>query len=127
MKRFLIVGALVFSTSSLHSQDQGTIRAFLKGSWLFHGCQAYVRAIDADKSGDAASMNSAMECLNYVQGFNEGVEMSSPPFCAPDATTTETMIRVYVNYIHENPKLLDEHRAQGLMQALKSNYPCPTK
>jgi Rap1a immunity proteins len=124
MKRFLIVSALIFSASSLHPQDSAKLRDFQKGSWLFHACQAYIRNLDADQSGDVASMNLSRECLDYFQGFTEGSKASSTAFCASDATMTDTMIRVYLNYMQAHPTNLDEHRGMGLMLALRESYPC---
>jgi Rap1a immunity proteins len=124
MKRSLIVCIFVCSAASLCPQDSQKLPDFLKGSWLFHACQAYIRNIDADKSGDAASMNLSMECLDYFQGFTEGSKASATAFCASDATMTDTMVRAYLNYMQAHPTRLDEHRAIGLSLALKDSYPC---
>jgi hypothetical protein len=124
MRRFLIAGALVCSTSSLHAKDFAKLQDFQKGSWLFHACQAYIRNLDANQGRDAASVNSSRDCLDYFQGFTEGSKASSTAFCASDATMTDTMVRVYLNYMQAHPTNFDEHRAVGLMLALRESYPC---
>ena len=123
MRTLLIFCVLILSVASLRSQDIPKLRDFQKGSWLFHACQAYIRNLDRNSSGDVASTSLSRECLDYVQGFTEGSKASATAFCASDATMTDTMVRVYLNYMQTHPTNMDEHRAMGLMLALRESYP----
>jgi hypothetical protein len=120
VKRLLIACTFFFFVASLRPQDDGKLKEYQKGSWLFHACQANIRNTDAANGGNPAEVGLVTECLNYFQGFVEGAVVSTPQFCpAISSTTTTPMIRVYLNYMQAHPKLLDEHRVVGLLFALK--------
>lgn len=95
-----------------------------KGLWLFHACQAEIRMIDSPSGGKTPD---AVLCETYVTGFIDGILLGAgthQAFCANEASIG-TVVRVYVNYMQQHPKLLDEYRPVGLLEAITANYPCP--
>jgi hypothetical protein len=98
-----------------------------KGSWLFQKCQAYVRTIDNPNGGSDSDNQDGARCFDYLKGFVDGIMDHSPqPFC-PGSATTGTTVRIYVNYMQQHPKLLDDSKTVGILQAFKEAYPCKTK
>lgn len=64
-------------------------------------------------------------CLGYVKGLSAGYAIAKgPEICVSEGTAPETLIRLYVQYMEKNPKLLDENLAYGVALALRENYPC---
>jgi len=96
-----------------------------KGSWLFHACQANIRTMDAADGGTDADVALTEKCIDYEEGVFDGALSVSPRSFCPGNATNGTMIRVYVNYMQEHPKLLDEAKSVGLIQAWIHAYPCP--
>lgn len=125
MKKLLIFCTFGVFATSLRPQNAGKIPDFDKGSWLFRACQANIRYMDAAPGMDTADNALANECLDYIGGFTDGVTLAENIYCTSQVSMG-TMTRVYVLFMQEHPKLLDEYRGVGLMLALKANYPCPT-
>lgn len=94
------------------------------GSDLYSACQAVVRYTDNPRTPSDSEFIKVMQCLSYVDGFTDGLATSIKPICIGDASTG-TMVRVYVQYMQNHPKLMDAPKGIGLNAALQSNYPCP--
>jgi hypothetical protein len=92
-------------------------REILKGSYLFHQCQAAVREDSRDAVGAAA-------CLAYLEGYIDGKTFDKNGPCAENASYGE-IARVYVAYMEKHPELMDRDRRIGVMFALGAAYPCP--
>jgi len=78
--------------------------------------------MDAAAPGDAADIELTGHCIDYVGGFSDGA-VGTHQFCTGDASTG-TIIRVYVLFMRDHPKLLDEHREIGFLMAMQENFPC---
>lgn len=109
-------------SSSCHAQNTDE---YGKGSWLFEKCQAYVRMIDNPNGGTDSDLNMGARCFDYLKGFTDGAMGFSQikPFCPGDASTGTT-VRIYVKYMQDHPKLLDDAKIVGLLAAWKDAYPC---
>ena len=107
------------------AQNAQNAEEYGKGSWLFHECQGYIRWMD--NPNGVTEINSGTRCFDYLKGFADGALGShSDPFC-PGTASMGTIVRVYVKFMEEHPKLLDEAKTIGLVLALKESYPCKAK
>ncbi len=96
-----------------------------KGAHLYGSCQAAVRLNDDPNSAQAkAELASSTYCFGYVGGYIDGLNVLKEEVCVRGASL-ETIARVYVIYMQQNPKLMDEGRALGLLLSLKASYGCP--
>jgi hypothetical protein len=94
------------------------------GSDLYSACQAVVRFTDNQQPSSESEFAKATECLSYVEGFTDGLGYAVKPICIGDATMG-TMVRVYVLYMQNHPKLMDAPKQIGVYAALQASYPCP--
>jgi hypothetical protein len=95
-----------------------------KGSTLFENCKADLRIADSESKNSALDETGAYRCIGYAQGFADAYAMVSPArFCAEGASIG-TIIRIYVNFMQQNPKYLDSYRGIGFLEAMKASYPC---
>jgi len=115
---FLPLG--LFASSFVPPQGNSA-PAMMKGSYLFHACQADIALQDSLPDADAR-IAMATGCVNYIGGYIDGAR-SKKQFCL-DGATNGTIVRVYVAFMQANPKLLDEDREVGVNFALLYNYPC---
>jgi Rap1a immunity proteins len=126
-KRIFMFAAIVFIflfAKNIGSQGNHELAEDDKGSWLFHVCQATVRSMDAADGGTDADVPLSGRCIDYEEGVLDGVVSENPhAFCAGMASNG-TMIRVYVNYMRQHPKLLDEAKSIGLIRSWIESYPC---
>ncbi len=76
-----------------------------------------------DNPRAGGDLQSATECTAYIDGFTES---GNSLFCM-DSSSVATVVRIYVAYMQKNPKLLDQPKSLGLLDALMGDYPCPTK
>jgi hypothetical protein len=71
-------------------------------------------------------------CIAYVQGIYDtydsltfwDIQRKSKKTCFREGFNTEQMIRVFVKYIDDNPRLLDIPPAPMLLGALRDSFPC---
>jgi hypothetical protein len=91
------------------------------GSALYAHCQEAVRILDNPRAG--GDLQSATECTAYIDGFSES---GGTLFCT-DSASVATMARIYVAYMQKYPKLLDQVKSLGLLDALMDAYPCHKK
>jgi hypothetical protein len=120
---FLTLVWLIFFAAPSHCQPS-TLGEEDKGSWLFHVCQAAVRSMDAADGGTDADVPLTGRCLDYTEGVTDAVALLSTRSLCPGTASTGTMLRVYVNYMQKHPKLLDEPKQIGLLNAWIEAYPC---
>jgi Rap1a immunity proteins len=120
---FLALAWLMFFAAPSHCQPS-TLSEDDKGSSLFHACQAAVRSMDAADGGTDADASLTGRCIDYTEGVSDGVVSLSPRSLCPGNASVGTMIRVYVIYMQGHPKLLDERKHIGLLNAWIEAYPC---
>jgi hypothetical protein len=98
-----------------------------RGSDLYASCVADVKMMDDESYYDP----SAARCLYYIDGFIDGLmvnEVSGRRSLVCLTTYTYgTVARVYVKYMQEHPKAMDQDKAVGFLFALREAYPCKTK
>ena|ERR1700733_4633792 len=98
-----------------------------KGDYLYHACKAVVKQMDDGGSEPSAEWRY---CAGYFDGFIEShlwYETTSKDFCFDENSSNAVLIRVYVQYMEKNPKLLDALKAVGVALTLRDNYPCSPK
>ncbi len=95
-----------------------------EGLHLYGSCQAAVRLSDNPASSQArAELASSTYYFGYIGGYIDGLNRLADQVCVRGAGVN-TVARVYVAYMQQNPKLMDEGRALGLLLALKNGYAC---
>jgi hypothetical protein len=68
-----------------------------------------------------------ISCIAYIAGFS-GVLTSNLlawPVCPPPDTTTDDVIRAFVDWANRNRDVWHEHEFRGLMAAVTERWPCP--
>ena len=97
---------------------------FRQGTWLFSACKGAVRWMDAaEGSKPENDLSNFNNCSSYIYGFFDAEQLFNN--CTiPEGVTMETFIRVYVLYMEQHPKLLDDNRYLGLQKALLNTYAC---
>jgi|SRR5271170_779436 len=95
-----------------------------RGSALYDECRDAIRIREEPSSTTPLEAIGSAACVNYLSGFVDG--LSDKTVCL--GTYNEgTLARVYVVFMDKHPKYLDQHKAQGLLLALRDAYPCPAK
>ena len=95
------------------------------GRDLYHDCAVTVGEIDSpQRHGD--NNVPVLSCLEYVQGFRDALRMMNLGCFTPQSNTV-TLVRLYVNYMKEHPKLMDEEPGEGLLLVVADSYPCSKK
>jgi hypothetical protein len=97
-----------------------------RGSALYSECKTYIALMDRSQPIGTDSGTDGGLCVGYVSGFTEGANVFQG-FCVPDSSRNGTAIRVYIAYMDKHPKLFDEPKSVGLLEALRDAYPCPAK
>ena len=113
-----ILSAKAFGQSSTSPADGS------KGEGLYHNCKAAVKFMNGNT--EQTEYDPGM-CVGYIEGFTESGVLSgaaSSAYCFDADTSTGVIIRLYVQFMETNPKLMDAPRFIGLAQALSANYPC---
>ena len=112
----MLVPILMLTMLAQNSPDPKSL-----GSALYAHCQEAIRIIDNPRAdGD---LQSATECTAYIDGFTDS---GSALFCM-DSSSVATLTRIYVTYMQKNPKLLDQPKSLGLLEAMVDAYPCRKK
>jgi hypothetical protein len=118
---------LVLSVASVgaHAQTNPTVEQ-LRGSDLFHACQASVRIMDAPNGSGLSNddYEHSEFCRGYFTAFSD-LNSALGSICLGGATAG-TSIRVYVTYMEKNPVYMDDNMIIGVIHALKETYPCPS-
>ncbi len=70
---------------------------------------------------------AANSCVGYIQGFVQAIELFGPRAICTERASWGTMARIFVAYMDAHPKLMDQHKALDLREALIETYPCPTQ
>jgi len=110
---------------AMFAQSSDAIPPNQRGSALYHNCKADVRMMDSPTGGENADMEPAEMCLEYMAGFLDAIQIDGS-VCVNGASRG-TVVRVYVAYMDNHPKLFDVERDLGLFAALLEAYPCPVK
>jgi hypothetical protein len=105
-------------------QTNADLPATSMGSVLYEECKNAIRLRENPNSDTSLEAIGSAECVNYLSGFVDG--LSDKSICL-DHYNEGTLARVYVVFMDTHPKYLDEHKAQGLLFALRDAYPCPSK
>ena len=110
---------------AMAAQVRADLSPIDRGSDLFQKCQTDVRMTDNQNAGaTSVDYQQAAACIAYIDGFTDGLQDGS--YCVIGASLG-TLARVYVAYMGKHPKLLDEYKSIGLVEALRDAYPCPKK
>ncbi len=117
---FLLMFLALPGTSADVGQDTA------KGASLLRGCQAELRLMEgaALSSPDQGDLLSGSYCIGYVNGFVANFELGGGRIC-PDGQPMGELVRAYVNYMKDHPKLLEDDKRVGLRLALQGAFPCP--
>ncbi len=97
-----------------------------KGSRLNSACQAELRLLDQTTRDLEEDSYEGQFCEGYISGINDGLMAEGTSVCT-DGAAEGTLIRVYVLYMQQHPKLLDEHLSVGARKAFTEAYPCRAK
>lgn len=112
----MLIPLLVFAMASAGPSPES------RGLILFQQCKTNVRMLDNNAAGATfTDYQNAASCMAYFDGFTDAYPDGL--FCLGTATLG-TVSRVYVAYMEKHPKLMDEHRSEGVRQALSDSYPC---
>ena len=98
-----------------------------KGLELFHTCQAALRIQDKTSTNELADASESLSCVAYIDGFTDGVIIFDRKGVCLDGVGFETIVRVYVAYMKEHPKDLENFESIGLYGSLKEAFPCVAK
>ena len=96
-----------------------------RGSELFHQCQAVIRMEDSPESGPNADLPAVNHCLDYIEGFSEG--LSAGGQACFNSASHGTLVRVYVAFMQAHPTYMDEAKGIGFYISMLQTYPCPKK
>ncbi len=107
-------------------QQQASSSGHFLGSALYRDCTQAVAGLDGTPTADRDEMVETLRCFDYVKGFWDGVSVANTT-CIPSETSLGTLVRLYVRYMHEHPKMMDEQRYLGLLLTIADQYPCPKK
>ena len=136
MKTLLMAVCVLIGMAALNANAFGQLHD--KGRDLYSACKYTVKFFDDNITTPPQTPmpNEAqlqvLTCYGYVSGFVDSYSFYTPtatyfPFCLPDSgSSLDVIARLYVKYIEDNPKQLDEPRTAGLALALHANYPCHT-
>jgi len=94
-----------------------------RGSTLYKECQSDLKPTGTFTEID---YSEAAYCTGYLSGFTDGLDPKESGIC-DNGVNMGTIARVYVVFMHKNPRLLDAPKSTGLFKALRDAYPCPAK
>jgi hypothetical protein len=103
------------SAAPPHSADTAT--------HLYGSCKAFVKALDGDRDLRPEDVYSGDYCLGDIHGVSAGMDPTKRYFCIKGATFG-TVARVYVSYLDQHPKLMDDPESLGFLTAMQTSYPC---
>lgn len=113
---------LISSGNSYGSTDQ-------TGKTLLAECQA----VEATIESKVASKNEFSQgyCVGVIQGmrymsliYEVNHRLKTPLYCIPENTTVETLIRVVVNYLNNNPAKLHLNEGFLIASSFEATYAC---
>ncbi len=146
-QRLLAVVALFALTPpTTHAADNWS------GNDLLPGCIAAVQKLDG-KSVKPSQVPDSWLCRGFVSGYLTGrdgayidvvvyqankarnpgeinsdnvrkLKEQAAPFCLPDSATVSQIVRVFSQYMMNNPQKLSEHAGVILTYALVDAFPC---
>jgi hypothetical protein len=96
------------------------------GAVLVQNCRATIRVLDQRDSNNEVEIAKSLECIRYIEGFIDGVNILNRRVCVQGASKG-TVARVYVAFMEKNPKYFDRPREVGLALALIDGYSCTKK
>ena len=122
---FMVVLSLLLATAVTGKADDAT-REIVKGAALYRSCQAEVRLMELPDVSHATQPDliDGAFCVGFVNGFTGNLSGARVGVCT-NGSNMGTVVKVYVTFMNENPKLMDEDRRVGLGMALQIAYPCP--
>lgn len=97
-----------------------------KGAALLHGCQAELRLSqpEALQHAEQGDLVNGAYCVGYVNGFLANLGEPRGTICTHEQPLVE-VLRSYVDFMAQNPGLLERDKRVGLRLALEHAYPCP--
>ena len=118
---WLLVFLLLPLVLSVHAQSSAADQAAAtkRGLYLYASCKAIVRI--AEGTASASDVDKAEYCFGFLDGYTAG----TGGVCV--LATTGTAARVYVKYMDDHPKLMDEDSRLGFDLAMDANYHCSSK
>ena len=124
---FMVVLALLLATAVTGKAEDAT-REIVKGAALYKSCQAEVRLMELPdlSQGTEPDLIDGSFCVGFVNGFTGNLSGAKVGVCTKGASMG-LVVKAYVAYMEENPKLMDEDRRIGLGMALRGAYPCPVE
>jgi hypothetical protein len=96
-----------------------------RGAALYAACLADIRIMDKTSSAES-DLSDANQCMDYMTGFSDAVELTTAPICIENASLG-TLVRIYVTYMQAHPKMMDTEERFGVYGALSQAYLCPKK
>lgn len=121
-------------STSVFAQPQETVET--SGNAFLRICSVVERENDRKHLSSDQTM-ALMACLNYVNGFTNGVDAemrfvknatkqsTHAPFCLPESVKEIQMARVVLKYIRDNPAAARRNTNSLIMFSLGERYPCP--
>jgi len=98
------------------------------GNDMIPSCTAAIDLADnKDVSRDRAA--NGLECLHYVAGYLDGYGAGESAgrtavLCFPENTNTGQIVRVFVKWMNDHPKNLNEPVAKCMFYALIDSFAC---
>lgn len=123
----LAVTALFMLASAGARADQD-----VSANALLSSCTMTVKIADESYRNTITNddLQTSMECLNYLAGFRDGLQVlkdgfkANSPVCIPTEATNGQLARVLVVFMREHPEQLHEYRAFVATWAFTKAFPC---
>lgn len=118
----------------MFTQPQETLET--SGNVFLRICSVAAREDDRKQLSSDQTM-AITACINYVNGFADGVDAemrfvmnatkqsTHGPFCLPEGVKEIQMVRVVLKYIRDNPAAARRNTKSLIMFSLGERYPCP--
>lgn len=113
----------LYANTPMPSQEVSRHSGSDNGAWLYHSCLALVRMMDSPSGGSDPDKGLGNHCADYITGFMDASSFTHS-ICTGNATNG-TIVRIYVAYMQDHPKLMDQMKAEGYWLAMKDAYSCP--
>src|SRR5512139_2144783 len=100
------------------------------GSYFLQACNAAIRQHDGERVS-AEETVKGVHCLGYIGGFLDGLSLAAGvaksqfPICLPKkGISANQAARIFVKYLRENPKVLNEPGRDSFVISMRNAFPC---
>ncbi len=134
---FVLCAVLSANIGIIAAQKPTTEHPMPTGDELLNDCRQAMRAIEGDTTLTDLEFVDASHCTGYILGVVDGyavteaaekarMHFSSSLICFPKTgfIPTPQVIRIVVNYLHENRTHLGEPAASLVLLAMQEAFPC---